>query len=41
MDAPSAEITTLLKASGGGDQGALDRLAEQVYPKLRLIARGV
>jgi RNA polymerase sigma factor (TIGR02999 family) len=35
----SAEITTLLKAWSSGDEGALDRLAEQVYPELRLMAR--
>jgi RNA polymerase sigma factor (TIGR02999 family) len=28
-----------LKAWGSGDQAALDRLAEHVYPELRLIAR--
>jgi len=39
MGAPSAEITTLLKAWSGGDTGALERLAEQVYPELRLMAR--
>ncbi len=39
MDAPSAEITNLLKAWSGGDQVALERLAEKVYPELRLIAR--
>jgi RNA polymerase sigma factor (TIGR02999 family) len=39
MDARSAEITGLLKAWGGGDEGALSRLAEHVYPELRLIAR--
>src|SRR5690242_17186058 len=39
MDAPSEEITTLLKAWGGGDAAALERLAEQVYPQLRLMAR--
>jgi RNA polymerase sigma factor (TIGR02999 family) len=39
MNAPSAEITTLLKAWSGGDQAALERLAEQVYPELRLMAR--
>src|SRR5229473_2002568 len=39
MDAPSAEITTLLKAWSGGDPAALERLAEQVYPELRLMAR--
>ena len=39
MGAPSAEITTLLKAWSGGDPAALERLAEQVYPELRLMAR--
>src|SRR5215472_17763337 len=35
----SAEITNLLKAWGGGDDAALERLAEHVYPELRLMAR--
>src|SRR5215467_4582931 len=35
----SAEITTLLKAWSNGDEAALDRLAERVYPELRLMAR--
>jgi RNA polymerase sigma factor (TIGR02999 family) len=35
----SAEITSLLKAWGCGDQAALARLTEQVYPELRLMAR--
>ena len=35
----SAEITGLLRAWGGGDQTALDRLAAQVYDELRRIAR--
>src|SRR5262249_20340479 len=39
MDASSAEITTLLKAWSSGDPAALERLAEQVYPELRLMAR--
>jgi len=40
MDAPSAEITHLLKAwSGGDDPAALERLAAQVYPELRIMAR--
>ncbi len=39
LDASSAEITGLLKAWGAGDQAALPRLAEQVYPELRLMAR--
>jgi len=38
MDAPSPEITKLLQAWGGGDEAALDRLAEQVYPELRRMA---
>jgi RNA polymerase sigma factor (TIGR02999 family) len=39
IDASSAEITGLLKAWSTGDQAALARLAEQVYPELRLMAR--
>ena len=39
MATRSAEITTLLKAWSGGDPAALERLAEQVYPELRLMAR--
>ena len=39
MGAPSAEITMLLKAWSDGDPDALERLAEQVYPELRLMAR--
>jgi RNA polymerase sigma factor (TIGR02999 family) len=35
----SGEITNLLRAWSGGDQAALDRLAEQVYPELRRMAR--
>jgi len=35
----ATEITTLLKAWGGGDQGALERLAERVYAELRVMAR--
>ncbi len=35
----STEITTLLKAWSGGDEAALGRLAERVYPELRLMAR--
>ena len=38
-DEPSGEITNLLRAWSGGDQTALDRLAEQVYPELRRMAR--
>jgi RNA polymerase sigma factor (TIGR02999 family) len=37
--ASSAEITSLLKAWSSGDQAALARLAERVYPELRLMAR--
>ena len=35
----STEITKLLRAWSGGDPAALDRLAEQVYGELRVIAR--
>ena len=35
----SSEITNLLKAWSSGDEAALDRLAERVYPELRLMAR--
>jgi RNA polymerase sigma factor (TIGR02999 family) len=35
----SAEITKLLRAWSGGDRAALERLAEQVYGELRLVAR--
>jgi len=37
--ASSIEITRLLKAWGSGDGSALARLAERVYPELRLMAR--
>lgn len=39
MGTPNVDITVLLKAWGGGDQAALARLAERVYPELRLMAR--
>ncbi len=39
IDARTAEITNLLKAWGSGDEAALARLAEHVYPELRLMAR--
>ena len=39
MDARSPEITNLLKAWSDGDPAALERLAEQVYPEFRLMAR--
>src|SRR5208282_2482807 len=35
----SVEITKLLRAWSGGDEAALARLAEHVYPELRLMAR--
>lgn len=35
----SGEVTNLLRAWSGGDQAALDRLAERVYPALRRLAR--
>jgi RNA polymerase sigma-70 factor, ECF subfamily len=38
--AQSAEITRLLKAWRGGDEGAFDRLAPLVYGELRKIAHG-
>ena len=39
MAADSTEITRLLKAWSGGDQAALEKLAEQVYGELRAMAR--
>ena len=39
IDARTAEITNLLKAWGSGDEAALARLTEHVYPELRLMAR--
>ena len=39
IEVPSGEITSLLRAWSGGDQAALDRLAEHVYPELRRMAR--
>ncbi|HEY3741736.1 MAG TPA: ECF-type sigma factor [Bryobacteraceae bacterium] len=39
IDASTAEITNLLKAWGSGDESALVRLTEHVYPELRLMAR--
>jgi RNA polymerase sigma factor (TIGR02999 family) len=39
INAGSEGITQLLKAWSGGDSAALERLAEQVYPELRLMAR--
>jgi hypothetical protein len=39
IDPRTAEITNLLKAWGSGDEAALARLTEHVYPELRLMAR--
>jgi RNA polymerase sigma factor (TIGR02999 family) len=39
IDTRTEEITNLLKAWGGGDEAALARLTEHVYPELRLMAR--
>ncbi len=39
IDPRTEEITFLLKAWGGGDEAALARLTEHVYPELRLMAR--
>jgi RNA polymerase sigma factor (TIGR02999 family) len=39
IGASSVDITSLLKAWSRGDEAALGRLAELVYPELRLIAR--
>jgi RNA polymerase sigma factor (TIGR02999 family) len=39
IGASSAEITRLLRAWSSGDQAALGRLVERVYPELRLMAR--
>ncbi len=39
IDARTGEITHLLKAWGSGDEAALVRLTEHVYPELRLMAR--
>ena len=39
MDVRSAEITSLLKAWGSGDEAALGQLAEHVYPEFRRMAR--
>src|SRR5215471_3409172 len=39
IDKSSREITDLLRAWNGGDEAALGRLAERVYPELRNMAR--
>jgi RNA polymerase sigma factor (TIGR02999 family) len=38
IDASAAEITNLLKAWGSGDEAALVRLTERVYPELVVMA---
>ena len=38
IDERTAEITNLLRAWGSGDEAALARLAEHVYPELRRMA---
>jgi RNA polymerase sigma factor (TIGR02999 family) len=39
IDEPSREVTHLLRAWTRGEEAALGRLAERVYPELRLMAR--
>jgi RNA polymerase sigma factor (TIGR02999 family) len=39
VPSPSPEVTGLLRAWSGGDEGALARIVELVYPELRDIAR--
>jgi RNA polymerase sigma factor (TIGR02999 family) len=39
IDEPTSEITDLLRAWGNGDEAALARMADHVYPELRLMAR--
>src|SRR6476659_9887373 len=39
IHAHTSEITNLLKAWGSGDEAALARLTEHVYPELRVMAR--
>ena len=39
INARTAEITGLLRAWGSGDESALARLTERVYPELRMLAR--
>jgi RNA polymerase sigma factor (TIGR02999 family) len=39
IDPRTEEITFLLKAWGSGDESALVRLTEHIYPELRLMAR--
>jgi hypothetical protein len=40
MDSQTAEVTRLLRAWGGGDHAALDRLTPLVYAELRRICYG-
>jgi len=39
IDERAAEITNLLRAWGNGDEAAFARMADYVYPELRLMAR--
>src|SRR3954468_15502043 len=39
IHAGTSEITNLLKAWGSGDEAALARLTEHIYPELRIMAR--
>ena len=39
IDERTSEITNLLRAWGNGDEAALARMADYVYPELRLMAR--
>ena len=39
IDLRTEEITNLLKAWGSGDEAALVRITEHIYPELRLMAR--
>src|SRR5580698_6838470 len=39
VPSPSTEITGLLRAWGGGDDGALAKVVKLVYPELRDLAR--
>lgn len=40
MDAPTADVTRLLRAWGAGNQEAMNQLAPLVYDELRRMARG-
>jgi RNA polymerase sigma factor (TIGR02999 family) len=39
VPSPSPDVTGLLRAWSGGDEGALARIVERVYPELRRLAR--